>query len=90
MLIITTEATVSKKEIYISMHFLVFRQDRFNIDFLKAIVSKFYPMDSLITAPVNPFTIGSLFKFKDRLHIDMNSGVVYLFVPNVLWELSPI
>ena len=36
-------------------------------------------MVSLITAPVNPFTLGSLFKFKDRLPSDMNSGIVYLF-----------
>ena len=75
---ITTVATVSKKKIYISMPYLGFKQNKFNKD-LKAIVSKFYPMVSVITAPVNPFSIGSLFKFKDRLPSDMNSGVVYLF-----------
>ena len=45
------------------MPYLGFKQDRFNKD-LKAIVSKSYPMVLLITTPVNPFTRGSLFKFK--------------------------
>ena len=61
------------------MPYLGFKQNKFNKG-LKAIVSKFYPMVSAITAPVNPFSIGSLFNFKDRLPSEMNSGVVYVFI----------
>ena len=43
------------------------------------IVSNFLPAVSLKLIPTNPLTIGSLFKYKEKLDPLMTSGVVYLF-----------
>ena len=67
------EITVSKGKYYISRSYLNFNQDKF-IKAFNSIIKKYYPTLCFYFAPVNPLSIGHLFKFKDRL-----PGVVYQF-----------
>ena len=53
------------------------------------IVYKFHPSISFNFAPVNPFSIGSLFKFNERLSGDMVSGLwsdlsIYITCPKFM------
>ena len=70
--------TVAKDVYYLSMPYLGFKQVKFNKE-LKSIINKYYPSLQVNTIPINPLSLGSLFKFKDSLPIDFRSGVVYLF-----------
>ena len=71
-------ATVPKDVKYISVPFLGFKQEKFNLE-LNKIISKFYPFIDLRISPTNPLSIGSFFKFKDPLPVDICSSVVYMF-----------
>lgn len=72
----TPESTVPKLKMYASFPFV--HDDTFRRK-CTAIIQKSFPALNLKIIPKNPFTIGSLFRVKDRLSPLLSSSVVYKY-----------
>ena len=70
--------TVEKKPIYVSLPYL--GKDSFVLKKkLQSLARRFYPHIDLKLILKNNFTVGSLFKFKDRLPFSLRSSVIYQY-----------
>ena len=70
--------TAEKKSMYISIPYAGTQSEKLKNDIL-ILVGRFFPYINLEISLTNKFTIGSLFKYKDRLPFDLQSSVVYLY-----------
>ena len=71
-------STVERKPIFINLPYL--GKDSFIIKKnVKLLISRFYPQVKPIFCFRTSFTIGSLFRVKDRIPLDLMSSVVYLY-----------
>ena len=71
-------STVERKLIFINLPYL--GKDSFIIKKnVKLLISRFYPQVKPIFCFRTSFTIGSLFRVKDRIPLDLMSSVVYLY-----------
>ena len=70
--------TAEKKSVYISLPYTGKQSENLKKDVL-ALIGKFFPTIQLKIALTNGFTIGSLFKYKDRLPFALRSSIVYQY-----------
>ena len=71
-------ASVPKQKIYASIPNIGYATDKLKRE-IKTIVDKLYPQIDLILVCTNNFSIGSLFKHKERLPVSMCSNIVYKY-----------
>ena len=69
--------TVPKLDLYASVPFLVNNKEFYKK--LYEIIGSNFPAINLRLIPRNPLTIGSLFRYKDRLNYLMTSNIVYKY-----------
>ena len=71
-------STVERKPVFVNLPYL--GKDSFIIKKnVKLLISRFYPQVKPIFCFRTSFTIGSLFRVKDRIPLDLMSSVVYLW-----------
>ena len=73
-----TFQTVPKLKFYVSMPYYGSYGEKMKKE-VTDLVEKIYPQVELSLALVNPFTIGSLFPYKDRLPKMMRSSIIYKY-----------
>ena len=72
------KCTVPKKPLFISVPYL--GKDSFLLKRkLTSLIGRFYPQFKIICCLKSSFTIGSMFKFKDRLPHLLMSSVIYQY-----------
>ena len=71
-------STVSKFKQYVTLPFFGVQSEKLK-DELCSLITKFYPHIDINVVLINKFTIGSFFKYKDRIPCASQSSVVYLF-----------
>ena len=70
--------TVPKQKIFVSMPYFGTHGEKMKNE-ITELVGKIYPQVDLVLALVNPFTIGSLFPYKDRMPMMLKSSVIYKY-----------
>ena len=73
-----TILTAPKQKIFISLPYLGTHGEKLKKE-ITELIEKIYPQVDLCLALVNPFTIGSLFPYKDRMPMMLKSSVVYKY-----------
>ncbi len=71
--------TVSKRKMYFTLPYFGTQSEHLKKDFMKLLQQYFYDTDFTIIL-TNPFKISSFFNYKDKLHKDMRSNIVYKYV----------
>ena len=71
-------STVNKKKMYVSFPYYGYVSERLRTE-IKNVVTKYYPQIDVKLIFTNKLSVGSLFKYKDRLPLPLCSGVIYTY-----------